>query len=145
MFLGANEGFPMRTRGGPEVECCGARWAAEYASRVRLMMNTYRRGGAARVYWLTLPAPRDPDRAVIARAVNAAIRAAAAPYRAQVRVLYMATLFTPDWRYRDSMHVDGRETLVRDADGIHLNEDGAAIAADAVSAALRRDFITAAP
>ena len=85
------------------------------------MMNTYRRGGAARVYWLTLPAPRDPDRAVIARAVNAAIRAAAAPYRAQVRVLDMDTLFTPDWRFQDSITVDGRETLVRDADGIHLN------------------------
>ena len=27
------------------------------------MMDTYRRDGAARVYWLTLPLPRDPERA----------------------------------------------------------------------------------
>jgi hypothetical protein len=145
MFLGANEGFPMRTRGGPQLECCDARWAAEYASRARLMMNTYRRSGAARVYWLTLPAPRDPDRAEIARAVNAAIRVAAAPYRAQVRIVSLDGRFTPDWRFRDSITVDGRETLVRNADGIHLNRDGAAIAADDVTAALERDFTTAAP
>ena len=141
MFLGANEGFPMRRRdGGPEHECCDAAWAAEYAWRVRLMMNTYRRAGAARVYWLTLPAPRDGDRAVIARAVNAAIRVAAAPYRAHVRVLSMDSVFTPGGRFRNSMAVDGRETLVRDADGIHLSLQGAAIAAGLVADALLADF-----
>ena len=143
MFLGANEGFPMRARGGgPQLECCDARWAAEYASRVRLMMNTYRRGGAARVYWLTLPAPRDADRAVIARTVNAAIRAAAEPYRAQVRVVNIDSQITPGWRYQDAITIDGQQTLVRDADGIHLNKNGAAIAADTVNQALRQDFTT---
>ena len=62
VFIGANEGFPMPGRGGEQIECCGPDWAAEYAYRVRRMMNTYRRGGRARVYWLTLPAPRDGDR-----------------------------------------------------------------------------------
>jgi uncharacterized protein len=143
MFLGANEGFAMRARGGGAMlECCDARWAAVYASRVRLMMNAYRRGGAARVYWLTLPAPRDRDRALIARAVNAAIRAAAAPYRAQVRVVSIDSQITPGWRYQDAIEIDGRQTLVRDADGIHLNKDGAAIAADSVSQALQQDFTT---
>jgi hypothetical protein len=144
MFLGANEGFPMPARGGgPQLECCDAPWAAEYASRARLMMDAYRRAGAARVYWLTLPAPRDPDRAAIARAVNAAIRVAAAPYRAHVRVLDMDSVFTPGWRFRDAMPVDGRETLVRDADGIHLSPDGAAVAAELVADALLADFTTA--
>jgi hypothetical protein len=32
MFMGANEGFPMKV-GGREVKCCGADWAAEYAYR----------------------------------------------------------------------------------------------------------------
>jgi hypothetical protein len=142
MFLGANEGFPMRARDGREVKCCGVAWATEYAWRARLMMNTYRRGGSARVYWLTLPAPRDGSRALIARAVNAAIRVAATPYRADVRVLSMDSVFTPGGRFRGSMPVDGRDTLVRQADGIHLNPDGAAIAADAVGDALRSDFLT---
>ena len=104
------------------------------------MMNTYRQGGAARVYWLTLPLPRGGERQEIARAVNAAIEVAAQPYRAQVRVLDMTTLFTPGGRYRDAMDVDGRRRIVREADGIHLNQAGAELAADAVQAALRRDF-----
>jgi hypothetical protein len=92
------------------------------------------------VYWLTLPLPRDRERQTVARAVNAAVRAAAAPYRAQVRVLDMTTLFTPDDRYRESMEIDGRNELVREADGIHLNERGSELAADAVEEALAADF-----
>jgi hypothetical protein len=131
MFLGANEGFPMRG-----LECCGREWAAEYAFRARRVMNALRRDGAARVYWLTLPAPRDSDRREIARSVNAAIAVAASPYRAHVRVLDMAALFTPGFRYRDAMN----DEIVRESDGIHLSGRGAELAADRVIAALRRDF-----
>jgi lysophospholipase L1-like esterase len=140
VFIGANEGFPMPGPRGRELECCGPNWAAEYAYRVRRMMNTYRQGGDARVYWLTLPAPRDGDRQEIARAVNAAISVAAEPYRAQVRVLDMSELFTPGWSYRDAMTVDGRRQIVREADGVHLNGTGAGVAAEAVLDAVRRDF-----
>jgi lysophospholipase L1-like esterase len=135
-FLGANEGFPMPGPGGRQVECCGPGWAAVYATRARQMMDNYRRGGAAKVYWLTLPAPRDPDRQDIARSVNAAIVAAAAPYRAQVRVLDTQPTFTPGGRYRDA--IGGK--IVRESDGIHLNEAGAQIEAGQVLTALDRDF-----
>jgi lysophospholipase L1-like esterase len=140
LFIGANEGFPMRVAGGREASCCGGPWAAEYAFRVRSMMNVYRRAGAARVYWLLLPMPRDPERQRIARAVNAAITVAAQPYRAQVRVLDMGAIFTPGGRYRAAMPVGGRDTVVREPDGIHLNDAGARVAAEAVLAAVRRDF-----
>ena len=139
MFVGANEGFDLPGAGGP-IRCCGADWAAAWAFRARSMIETYRRGGRARVYWLTVPAPRDSGRARISRAVNAAIGVAAEPYRAQARVLDMAALFTPGFRYRDAMDVGGRRALVREPDGIHLNARGAAVAADAVVDALRRDF-----
>ena len=108
-------------------------------------MNTYRRGGRARVYWLTLPAPREDDRQTIARAVNAAIEVAAQPYRAHVRVLDMEALFTPGGRYRDAMAVGGRSQIVREPDGIHLNALGAELAADAVLEAVERDFAEAVP
>ena len=140
VFIGANEGFPIAGAGGRELKCCTAGWAAAYAYRARLMMNTYRREGAARVYWLTLPLPRDGDRAKIARTVNAAIQVAAQPYLAQVRVLDMAALFTPGGRYSDSIAVDGRQRLVRNADGIHLNEAGSELAADVVMRSLAGDF-----
>lgn len=138
-FLGANEGFPF-TVGGRSVSCCGPAWAAQYATRARRMMETYRRGGAARVYWLTLPAQRAPARQKIAHVVNAAIVAAAQPYRAQVRVVDMSIVFTPGERFRASMPVAGRNTIVREPDGIHLNEAGASVAADIVLGRLKEDF-----
>jgi lysophospholipase L1-like esterase len=140
VFIGANEGFPIPGPDGEEIECCGPAWAAAYANRARRMMNTYRQGGEARVYWLTLPIPRDGDLAEVARTVNAAIEVAAQPFRSQVRVLDMAALFTPDGRYRDAMTVDGRRRIVRDADGIHLNGTGAGVAAEQVLEEVRRDF-----
>ena len=144
MFLGANEGFPLKIA-GREVECCGPEWAAAYATRARTMMNTFRQEGAARVYWLTLPAPRDPDRQRISRAVNLAVTQAAQPYLAQVRILDMAELFSPGFEFRDSMEIDGEEQLVRDADGIHLNQAGADLASQKVLDALRADFGEAVP
>lgn len=139
VFMGANEGFPFQS-GARTVTCCGPDWAAVYAYRVRRVMNAYRQAGAARVYWLNLPAPRDPARQRISRAVNAAIAVAAEPYRAQVRVLDLASVFTPGGRYRDAMDVDGRRRIVREPDGIHLNDEGASVALEPVLAALRADY-----
>ena len=140
VFIGANEGFSMPGPGGKQIECCGADYAAVYANRVRRMMDTYRQKGAARVYWLTLPAPRDKDRQEIARTVNAAIDVAADPFRSQVRVLDTVPIFTPGGKYRDAMQVDGRKSIVRESDGIHLNGTGARLAADEVLRLLDRDF-----
>lgn len=140
VFIGANEGFPMPGPGGRQVQCCGVDWAAVYANRVRQMMSTYRRGGAARVYWITVPTPRDPKRLSLERAVNAAIGVAAQPWRAQVDVIDTIPIFTPGDRYRDAMPVDGVDTLVRESDGIHLNQRGAAILADVVVGRLKDDF-----
>ena len=74
--------------------------------------------------------------------MNAAVAVAAQAYGAQVRVLDMAALFTPGNRYRDAMKVGGEDTIVRQADGVHLDEAGAKLAADAVQTALRPDFTT---
>ena len=38
------------------------------------------------------------------------------------------------------MEVDGREEIVREPDGIHLNQTGSGLAADQVEEALERDF-----
>jgi uncharacterized protein len=135
VFIGANEGFPM-----DKVECCGADWAAIYANRIRRMLQTYRRDGAARVYWITLPTPRDPDRQKISRVVNAAIGVAAEPWRAQVRVVDATAIFTPDG-YRDAMEVNGRRTIVREADGIHLNQAGAGLLADEMLDRIAQDYV----
>lgn len=140
VFIGANEGFPMPGPDGKDVSCCGPDWASVFANRVRTMMDTYRQASAGRVYWLTVPTPRDPDRKPIEDAVNAAVKVAAQPYASQVRVLDTVPVFTPGDRYRDSMDVGGEPTIVRESDGIHLNEAGSKVEAGLVIAALRRDF-----
>jgi lysophospholipase L1-like esterase len=140
IFIGANDGFSMAGPNGKQVNCCGAEWAAIYAGRVRQMMNTYRQDGAAHVYWLTLPTPREAIRAKIALVVNAAIEVAAEPYRAQVTIIDTVPIFTPGNKYRDSMNINGQPTIVRESDGIHLNDAGSALAEKYVLAAVDQNF-----
>ena len=140
VFIGANEGFPMKGPGGREVECCGADWAAIYANRVRRMVDTYRQKGAARIYWIGLPAPRAAARQKIARVVNEAAEVATQPWRGQVRVIDTAAIFTPRG-YRDAMTVNGVESIVRQPDGIHLNEKGAKLLAATLLNQIRQDFV----
>ena len=140
VFIGANDGFSMPGPAGKNVDCCSAEWTAIYATRVRRMMDTYRQNGAARVYWLTLPTPREAARQQIAQVVNAAITVAAEPYAAQVRVIDTVPIFTPGGRYRDEMPIAGQPTIVRQSDGIHLNDAGSALAEKLVLARLDQDF-----
>ena len=130
---------PGRT--AASVECCGPHWAAEFAYRVRRMMNTYRQGGGARVYWLTLPLPRDATRQEVARAVNAAIEVAAAAVpgagaRARHdRALHPRRRATATrWRSTGA----GRSCATPTAST--STRRGAELAADVVLAAVRRDF-----
>jgi lysophospholipase L1-like esterase len=139
VFIGANEGFPIKVGAGRAVKCCGPGWAAAYATRARAMMNTYRQNGAARVYWIALPTPRSAGRAAISRVVNAAIEVAAEPWRSQVRVIDTTATFTPHG-YRDAMPINGTPTIVREPDGIHLNDAGSGLLTAIVLGRLRQDF-----
>jgi hypothetical protein len=139
VLLGANEGFPMKTATGT-VECCDTRWAAEYATRVRSMMQAYGRAGHGRVYWLLIPVSSDKTRNDIIRVVNTTIKVAAGAFGEQVRVVDLPALLTPGGKYRSAMDVDGRQQVVRDPDGAHLNGVGGRIAADLVRRVLARDF-----
>ena len=139
-FIGANDGFPMAGPGGLQVSCCSAAWAAIYANRVRQIANTYRQAGAAHVYWLTLPTPRDPARAKISRVVNAAIDVGTEPWAAQVTVIDTVPIFTPGGVYRDTMKIGGAATIVRQSDGIHLNDAGSSLLTRVVLQALQRNF-----
>jgi lysophospholipase L1-like esterase len=140
LFIGANEGYPMPGADGRQVSCCGPDYEAILRSRVSQMMDNYLRGGVERVYWLTIPTQRDPARKPIADDVNEAIKQAAARYGGAVRVIDLVPRFTPGDSYRDSIEIGGQQTIVRESDGIHLNEDGSSVAADMVLQALDRDF-----
>lgn len=136
MFIGANDAHPM---GG--AACCGAAWIAQYAARARRMMVAYARGGRARVLWLLLPAARGGIARQSFPAVNSAIRRAAASARRDVRVVDLVRVFSPRGRYRKWIRVGNREVGVRQADGIHLSDGGARIAAGVVIRTLRQERI----
>ena len=141
VFIGANDGFPLRTRSGHKVACCGAAWTLAYARRVSGMMSTYARHGAGTVYWATLPAPRSASFRRVYRAVNAAIRDAARRHPGEVHVVHLADRFTPGFRFRQSIRWGGRLVSVRQGDGVHLNVAGASIAATLIIRAMRHDGV----
>lgn len=136
VFLGGNEGFALRSGSGQLVACCSPTWYGEFASRVRSMMISYGRAGRAHVFWLIVPAPRSSERQALQRVVNAGVLAAAKGLP-RVRVVRLDHVFTPGGVYRDFMTYRGRRLRVRESDGIHLSLQGARIAADKVTAALR--------
>lgn len=136
IFLGANEGFALRSASGQLVACCDAVWYGEFASRVRSMMITYSRAGKADVFWLRMPAPKSPQRQALQNVVNAAVMKAAEGLP-RVRIVRLDEVFTPGGVYRDVITYRGRRVRVRESDGIHLSLEGAEIAAARVTAALR--------
>jgi hypothetical protein len=140
VFLGANEGFPMRYQ-GHRVECCKREWRLAYSARARAMMRALERRGRSRVYWLTLPAARAHRWNRIYRAVNDGLEMAAAAEGDRVRLLDMGRIFTPGGRFRQTIVRGGRRVSVRQRDGIHLNVAGARIAAQAVLRRMRRDHL----
>jgi hypothetical protein len=72
--------------------------------------------------------------------VNASVAVAAEPWRSQVRLIDTVPVFTPGARYRAAMSVGGRQQIVRESDGIHLNETGSEVLAGIVLSAVDRDF-----
>ena len=139
IFIGANDGFPMKTRTGARVPCCGAGWVAEYARRVESMMRSYIRGGRSYVYWMTLPTPRRGDFARIYRAVNKAIKRAAARVGRGARVIDLVKVFTPGGHFRQYVRFRGKNVNARQGDGVHLSTGGASIAATLLIDRLRAD------
>jgi uncharacterized protein len=140
VFLGANEGFPLRWH-GKRRNCCSRAWRQAYAARAQKMMRSFERDGAARVYWLTLPAARPHSWNRIYRAVNLALGSAAKREGDAVRLLDMGAIFTPSGHFQQTIERGGHRVSVRQRDGIHLNVAGARIAARYVVRQMQRDML----
>jgi lysophospholipase L1-like esterase len=138
VFIGANDVYDMTTDDG-EVSCGDAGWVAEYARRAGRMMDTYAQHGSGRVIWVTVPAAKLPWVHECERAVNAGLVRAA---RGRVVTLLRADhIFTPGFRYRDTMRDRGRRVRVRQSDGIHLSIAGARIVVRVIVRKLRRAHV----
>ena len=128
MFLGANDGFPLRSPGGVQVRCCRPAWSTQLARRTRGMMRSYSRGGQGRVYWMLLPPPRKASFARVFRAVNRGYLEAAKSFPDTVQIVDLRRVFPNPNR--------GRQ-----ADGIHLSTGSARIAAGVIERAMRADGV----
>jgi len=137
----AYDAFPLTTAGAAIAECCDAPWIFAYAHRVRRMMRTYLRGGHGRVFWLTPPLPRDPERQRITTAIGYAVEHAATGLTG-VRVVRVDRRFSPDGSYTDVIRYRGSDVRVRDRDGIHLNVSGTAIVARLLAPAIQQALAT---
>lgn len=140
VFLGANDGFALRV-GRRYVMCCSPAWTDAYARLARRMMVSFARGGAGRVYWFLLPAPRGRRLAGYFAAINTGFRRAAATLSGDVRLIDAPRVFTPNGRFRSAMRYRGRLITVRESDGYHLSPAGDRIAAGLVIGAMRQDGI----
>jgi hypothetical protein len=136
VWIGPNEGFAID--GAP---CCGSAWIRGYAGRARSMMGSYRRGGRAAVYWLTLPMPRSAKLARVMRAVNRAIVRAARRAGSGVHVIDMRRVFTPHGHFQQRACYRGRCFDARQPDGVHLSTTGSRVAADIIARRLRADHV----
>jgi hypothetical protein len=136
VWIGPNEGFPING-----ASCCGAAWVKGYAARARSMMRSYRRGGRAAVYWLTLPIPRSDKLARVMRAVNRAILRAARRAGSGVHVIDMRKVFTPHNRFQQQACYRGRCFDARQPDGVHLSISGSRVAADIIARRLHADRV----
>ena len=140
VFLGAAADTFALVVGGESVECCGTAWVAEYVRQLREMMAAYLRGGSALVYWCLLPAPRDADRVASNRAINGAIRQAAATFPDGVRIVDVGRVISPGGVYRETATYRGERKVIREPDGIHLANAGVHLATEYLEAhAPRRD------
>lgn len=142
VFLGAAvDTLPLAVDGGRRVDCCGPDWVGEYTRQVREMMGAYLRDGSALVFWVLLPAPRDPARVGSHDAINRAIRAAAATFPDGVRTVDIGPAISPGGIYREEAMYRGRLRVIREPDGIHLANAGVHLATEVILRAMRREGV----
>lgn len=136
LFLGANDDSPIQPPGGEYISCCGADWITEYVRRARIAMRTYTAHGG-HIFWMTIPIPQAGYRQKNVLAVNLALQQAVQDIP-RAHLIDMASIFTPNDRYRATMPYEGRNVRVRQADGIHLSLAGSNIADTYMIQALER-------
>lgn len=139
MLLGGNDFQNMVVAGGKILAAASPAWTREYARRAEVVMQTWMAGGARRVYWLSLPPARSEAWSRNNAQINLAIKEAVSRVPGAEFVNIVGPL-TNGGTYADFVMHDGQETLVREPDGIHLNEMGSQIAAGEVLRVLNREW-----
>jgi uncharacterized protein len=138
MAIGDNDGFNVQTPDGSLYGPNDPGWETEFARRVAVVASVLSSGGKRPVYWVPPPTARDPEFNRIFRVQNRAVERAT---RAVPALRYVDVYFTlGKGRYSDTLKIDGRQVLARQADGIHFTRDGAVAPARLILDAMAEDF-----
>jgi len=135
---GRDGGIPLAGPDHQLVECCSSAWLHAYARLLRPLARAYLRGGAAQVYWLLLPAPREQARAGLFEAVNDAIELLAVEMGPRMHIIPTAAVLSPGG-FQSTITFEGITVHPRAPDGIHLNHEGACVERTLVLEAMLAD------
>ena len=138
MAIGDNDGFNVQTAGGSLYDPGEPGWETEFARRVAVVASVLSGNGERPVYWVPPPTARDPEFNDIYASQNRAVERAAESTPALRYVDIYSTLNRG--RYSDSLKIDGRRVLARQADGIHFTREGAVAPVRLILAAMAEDF-----
>ena len=102
-------------------------------------MRAYARDGAAEVVWPLVPAVRPEALQPIVVAANEGFRRAAF-FARQTHLVDLPAVFTPGFKYRETIVRNGRTVDVRLKDGVHFSDAGAKIAAELIARAVKKQL-----
>ena len=130
-MIGANDpGMPMTVRGKFTMYPQKA-WLQEYQRRAEKIMLIMLNRRVARVYWIGMPVMPKKTETTQMKRLNKLFKAAAAKHPEVAYIDSFALLATEDGDFIASL---------RSGDGVHFTTKGAQRIADAVWAAMRRDW-----
>ena len=139
VIMGGNDFQNMTLPNGQVFQAGTPVWTREYQRRAEICMRIWAQGGLKRVYWLSMPPARNSTWAADDRQINKALQAAAADVPG-ARFLNVLGPVTDHGKYVDYVHWHGGWLLIREPDGVHLNQDGSLIVADEVLNVIKREW-----
>jgi hypothetical protein len=138
--MGGNDGQNMVTSNGQFYQAGTKAWGYQYQGRAQVVMHALLKAGARRVYWLSMP-PVDsslfPPHTTWE--MDQALRHAA-KNEPGVQFVNINPWITNHGKYAAYINVKGVPTLVREADGIHVDYDGSQVIADKLVPIIKRQW-----
>jgi uncharacterized protein len=138
MAIGGNDGFNVQTADGSLYNPGDPGWETEFARRVAVVSSVLSGDGERPVYWVPPPTARDPRFNAIFASQNRAVERATESISALRYVDVYSTL--NHGRYSETLKIDGRRVLARQADGVHFTREGAVAAVRLILDAMAEDF-----
>jgi hypothetical protein len=114
-------------------------WTREYERRAEIVMRAWIHHGVRRVYWLSMPPAGNKTYSHDYRQIDVALKRAAANVPG-VEYIDVNGPITNGGRYSAYVRVNGVETLVRELDGIHINDAGSKVVAGEVIPLIEREW-----